>query len=48
MRENFPIGTVGSAAGIAIAVSIVISALAAVYPAWVAARLAPMEAMRIE
>lgn len=29
-------------------VGVVISAMAAVYPAWVAARLAPMEAMRIE
>ncbi|MFW6133136.1 MAG: ABC transporter permease [Planctomycetota bacterium] len=36
------------AAGFSIVVGIVISALAAVYPAWVAARLAPMEAMRIE
>jgi len=37
-----------AAASVALAVSIIISALAAVYPAWVAARLAPMEAMRIE
>jgi cell division protein FtsX len=29
-------------------VGIVLSAMAAVYPAWIAARLAPMEAMRIE
>jgi putative ABC transport system permease protein len=36
------------AAGVALVVSIFISAMAAVYPAWVAARLAPMEAMRIE
>ena len=45
---NFPTGSVASAAVLAVAVSIVISTLAAVYPAWVAARLAPMEAMRIE
>ena len=32
----------------AIAAGIVLSAFAAVYPAWIAARLAPMEAMRIE
>jgi len=36
------------AAGLSVAVGVAISALAAVYPAWVAARLAPMEAMRIE
>jgi ABC-type antimicrobial peptide transport system permease subunit len=36
------------AAAVSGALGILISALAAVYPAWVAARLAPMEAMRIE
>jgi len=35
-------------AGICLAAGVVLAALAAVYPAWVAARLAPMEAMRIE
>ena len=43
-----PVLVVLAAAGVALLVSVVISALAAVYPAWVAARLAPMEAMRIE
>ena len=33
---------------LSLAVGLAISALAAVYPAWAAARLAPMEAMRIE
>lgn len=46
--QHFPAGDVSVAAGLAVAMGVVISALAAVYPAWVAARLAPMEAMRIE
>ncbi|MCY2927411.1 MAG: ABC transporter permease, partial [Planctomycetota bacterium] len=45
---NYPVGEVLAAAGISLVAGVVISALAAVYPAWVAARLAPMEAMRIE
>jgi len=36
------------AGALSVVLGILISALAAVYPAWVAARLAPMEAMRIE
>ena len=35
-------------AAVSFVLGLVISAMAAVYPAWVAARLAPMEAMRIE
>jgi len=35
-------------AGVSILAGIVLAALAAVYPAWVASRLAPMEAMRVE
>jgi cell division protein FtsX len=46
--ENLPISQLLSMGGISIVVGVVLSALAAVYPAWVAARLAPMEAMRIE
>jgi|GEM_PF-369268 len=46
--QNLPISEMFAAAGIAMVVGVVLSALAAVYPAWVAARLAPMEAMRIE
>jgi hypothetical protein len=45
---NYPVGEVLTAAGVSLVAGVVISALAAVYPAWVAARLAPMEAMRIE
>jgi len=37
----------GSAGGCLVA-GVILAAMAAVYPAWVAARLAPMEAMRIE
>ncbi len=36
------------AAGLCLVAGVVLAAMAAVYPAWVAARLAPMEAMRIE
>ncbi len=46
--ENLPFGELGVTASGCIGVGILMSALAAVYPAWVAARLAPMEAMRIE
>jgi ABC-type antimicrobial peptide transport system permease subunit len=46
--ESFPWGSLGIVAGGAIAVGIALSALSAVGPAWMAARLAPMEAMRVE
>jgi hypothetical protein len=46
--QNFPLGQVLATAGVAMVVGVVVSALAAMYPAYVAARLAPMEAMRIE
>ena len=46
--QHFPLLHVSGMAGIALVVGVVVSALAAVYPAYVAARLAPMEAMRIE
>jgi FtsX-like permease family protein len=45
---NFPVGPALLVAGLSLVIGVIISALAAVYPAWVAARLAPMEAMRIE
>jgi ABC-type antimicrobial peptide transport system permease subunit len=45
---NLPVTELVWAASTALVISVLISALAAVYPAWVAARLAPMEAMRIE
>jgi hypothetical protein len=45
---NLPVVTMTGTALTAIAVGVIISILAAVYPAWVAARLAPMEAMRVE
>ncbi len=46
--EQMPPSELLMAAGVAFVVGILISAAAAVYPAWIAARLAPMEAMRIE
>ena len=46
--EHLPVGLITVTAGISLVVGVILSALAAVYPAWIAARLAPMEAMRIE
>ncbi len=46
--ENLSLLAMLGTAGAAIVVGVVISILAAMYPAWVAARLAPMEAMRVE
>jgi hypothetical protein len=46
--SNLPLVTMAGTAVTAIAVGVVISVMAAIYPAWVAARLAPMEAMRVE
>jgi len=46
--SNLPGLDLLTAAGLCLVAGVVLAALAAVYPAWVAARLAPMEAMRIE
>lgn len=46
--QQFPGVELLKIGGLAVVAAMVISAMAAVYPAWVAARLAPMEAMRIE
>ncbi len=46
--QNIPIAAVLAGMGIAIASGVIISVIAAIYPAFVAARLAPMEAMRVE
>ncbi|HSV26444.1 MAG TPA: FtsX-like permease family protein, partial [Sedimentisphaerales bacterium] len=45
---NLPFAAMLGTAVTAAVVGVVISILAAVYPAWVAARLAPLEAMRVE
>ena len=45
---HLPAMEIFSTSGLSVVVGIILSALAAVYPAWVASRLAPMEAMRIE
>jgi len=41
-------GQIGLAAGLSLVVGILLATFAAVGPSWVAARLAPMEAMRVE
>lgn len=46
--QHMPVGLVLTTAAVSLVVGVILSALAAVYPAWIAARLAPMEAMRIE
>ena len=43
-----PLADIFGAMGIAVVVGILLAAIASVYPAWVAARLVPMEAMRLE
>jgi len=45
---NLPFGALASAMGISIVAGVTLSVIAAVYPARVAAKLAPMEAMRVE
>lgn len=46
--QAFPWGDVAAAGGISVALGMVLAAVSAVYPSLRAARLAPMEAMRIE
>jgi hypothetical protein len=46
--ESVPWGSLAMVAGGAVFVGIVLAAVSAVSPAWMAARLAPMEAMRVE
>jgi hypothetical protein len=46
--ESMPWGSLAVVAGGAVAVGIGLAAVSAVSPAWMAARLAPMEAMRVE
>jgi hypothetical protein len=46
--NNFPFSVAFAVAGVSLVMGVLLSGVAAVYPAWVAARLAPMEAMRIE
>ncbi len=46
--KYMPGGSLAAAAGISFVISLLVSAMASVYPARIAAKLAPMEAMRIE
>ena len=46
--RHIPFAAVLTAGACALVLGVIVSALAAVYPARVAARLAPMEAMRVE
>lgn len=46
--SNLPGMELSASAGACLLAGVVLASLAAIYPAWVAARLAPMEAMRIE
>ena len=48
MVQAFPWGDVATAAGISVVLGMVLAAVSAAYPSLRAARLAPMEAMRIE
>jgi ABC-type antimicrobial peptide transport system permease subunit len=48
LGQAFPWGDVAAAAGISVVLGMVLAAVSAVYPSLRAARLAPMEAMRIE
>lgn len=46
--NDFPAGNIARAMGICLAIGIGITVIAAVYPAWQAARMHPIEAMRSE
>ena len=46
--ESTPLGAIAAVGGISFVVGVTLAAIAAVGPAWAAARLAPMEAMRVE
>ena len=48
LYEKFPFGSIWYACLMCLACSLVLSAVAAIYPARVASRMAPMEAMRVD
>lgn len=48
MFESLPAGPLAIGAGLSVMIGILLATFAAIGPAWLAARLAPMEAMRIE
>ena len=48
LSGTIPTGDLATGLGVAVLVGVLLAAVAAVYPAFRAARLAPMEAMRVE
>jgi ABC-type antimicrobial peptide transport system permease subunit len=46
--EYFPVSGVGIAMGVSLVAGVLLSVFASIYPAWKAAKMAPMEAMRVE
>jgi hypothetical protein len=46
--EYFPVSGVGMAMGVSLVAGVLLSVFASIYPAWKAAKMAPMEAMRVE
>jgi hypothetical protein len=46
--RNFPVGDMATTMGVCFACSLLLATVAAIYPARVAARMAPMEAMRVD
>jgi ABC-type lipoprotein release transport system permease subunit len=45
---HFPVADTLTGAGICLACSVLLAAIAAIYPAGIASRMAPMEAMRVD
>jgi ABC-type antimicrobial peptide transport system permease subunit len=46
--QHIPVTGMAVTFGIIVGVGVILAVVAAVYPAWLAARLSPMEAMRVE
>jgi putative ABC transport system permease protein len=48
LLRAFPFGGLAEVAGLGLAAGLILSGVAAIYPAMVASRMAPLEAMRVE
>ena len=46
--ESFPVHDTVIALSVCFGCSLLLATIAAIYPAWVASRMAPMEAMRVD